>query len=78
MSEKKDPSRELVEVRGKSGGGEREQCDGPLSISLIILIKQLRRGRERACMKRPSLCGDEGCPPPPPAPELHLTYRWRM
>lgn len=46
-------------ARGECGGGEREQCGSPLSISLIILVKQLRRGGGPACMKRPPLCGDE-------------------
>lgn len=59
MDEKKGPSRELVGARGQCGGGEREQCGGPLSIFLIILIKQLRRGGEPARMKHPPLCGDE-------------------
>lgn len=55
----KGPEQRAGGEEGECGCGEHEQCGGPLSISLIILIKQLRRGREPACTKRPPLCGNE-------------------
>lgn len=59
MGEKKGPEQRAggceARVGRVVGGGEREQCSSSLSIFLIILIKQLRGGREGGVHEAPAI-----------------------